>query len=74
MTTPAVQLVPIIMTTTEAAAILRCEESTVERYVHRHELSAILIGKERRIRGRDLLEFIDRRPTTQRTGNNGKRI
>ena len=56
------------MTTEEVARLLRCKESTVERYVHAHEMDAILIGRERRFRGEDVLEFIAKRPTTKRSG------
>ena len=69
--TPAlpIQSLPPVLTTEEAAAVLRCEPSTVERYVHRHELQAIQIGRKRRIRGNDLLQFINDRPATTRTAS-----
>jgi len=55
------------MTTAEAAELLRCPVATVERYVHSHDLVAVQIGRERRIRGDDLLDFIaTRRPTCQK--------
>ncbi len=64
MSIPALQSVPVILTTGEAAEVLRCAEGTVVNYIHRHELQAVLIGRERRIRGEDLLDFIaDRQPT-----------
>lgn len=69
MSTTPIQLLPPVMTTTEVAALLRCPETTVERYVHSHELDAILIGRERRFRADDVLEFIAGRPTTRRTGH-----
>ena len=56
----------------EAAAVLRCEATVVEGYIHRHQLDAVQIGRERRIRGADLLEFIDTRPTTRRTNGRAK--
>ena len=64
MSAPMIQPLPPIMTTAEVAQILRCKVDTVERYVHAHELAAIQIGRERRIRAEDLLEFIGNKPTT----------
>ena len=64
-----IQPVPPVMTTDEVAGILRCEPATVERYVHSHELVAIRIGKHRRIRADDLLDFIASRESSA----NGKR-
>ena len=64
MTTQAIQPIPPILTTKEAAAVLRCKVETVERYVHSHDLIAVQIGKERRIRGDDLLDFIAARTPT----------
>lgn len=58
------QSLPIVMTTSEVGEILRCPVSTVERYVHVHELQAIQIGKERRFRADDVLDFIAARPST----------
>lgn len=58
------QTLPVIMTTAEVSEILRCPDSTVERYVHVHELVAIQIGKERRFRADDVLDFIAARPST----------
>jgi|GEM_PF-2421734 len=69
MTQAPIQPVPLVMTTTEVAELLRCEPATVERYVHAHELVAIRIGKERRIRADDLLDFIAGRESSA----NGKR-
>ena len=63
---------PPILTTAEVADVLRCEESTVERYVHDHQLVAVLIGKNRRFRADDVFDFIAARPSTARTGNGGK--
>lgn len=65
-----IQPLPPVMTTDEVAALLRCEPATVQRYVHNHKLVAIQIGRERRFRAEDVLEFIATRPTTQRS--NGK--
>lgn len=58
----AIKDIPLVLTVAEAAEILRCEPKTVERYVHAHELLAIQIGREARIRGEDLCEFIAARP------------
>ena len=69
MVLPPIQPLPAVMTTTEVAALLRCSESTVERYVHAHELDAIQIGRERRFRAEDVLEFVAARPSTRRTGH-----
>ncbi|UCE61496.1 MAG: helix-turn-helix domain-containing protein [Phycisphaerales bacterium] len=66
---PAILPVPVVMTTAEAAQLLRCEPATVTRYVHSHELNAIKIGRERRIRGDDLLDFLKNRPVV----NGGRR-
>jgi len=62
-----IQPLPPVLTTNEVAALLRCEPPTVQRYVHNHELVAIQIGRERRFRAEDVLEFIATRPTTQRS-------
>lgn len=56
--------IPPIMTTAEVAEVLRCSTKTVERYVYEHQLAAIQIGKERRFRAEDLLDFIAAKPTT----------
>ena len=64
-----IQPIPPVMTTDEVAAILRCEPDTVARYVHNHELVAVLIGKERRIRADDLLDFI----ASRESSTNGRR-
>ena len=58
---------PPIMTTDQVAEVLHCLPSTVERYVHEHELDAIKIGRERRFRAEDVLEFIAARPTNRQT-------
>ena len=67
MTPFPVHPIPPVLTTEEVAQVLRCKPETVERYVHSHQLAAIQIGRERRFRGEDVLEFIATRPTTQRT-------
>ncbi|MCH8148231.1 MAG: helix-turn-helix domain-containing protein [Planctomycetes bacterium] len=59
---------PPVMTIAEVAKILRCEASTVKNYVHSHALVAIKIGRERRFRADDLLEFLAARPSTAKTG------
>ena len=64
--TDQIQSLPPVMTTDEAAKWLRCEPETVARYVHSHDLVAVYVGKKRRIRAEDLLEFIARRPETKR--------
>lgn len=63
-----IQPLPAIMTTAEIAALFRCPIETVERYVHNHELVAIQIGRERRFRAEDVLEFIAKRPANTRQG------
>ena len=70
MTSPPIQPLPLVMTTEEVAAVLRCLPGTVARYVASHELPAIQIGRERRFRADDVLDFIAARPTTARTGGN----
>ena len=67
MNQTVIQPLPVVMTTDEVAAVLRCPRTTVERYVHNHELSAIQIGKKRRFRAEDLLDFIAAKPTTNRS-------
>ena len=67
-----IQALPPLMTTEEVAAVFRCEVGTVERYVHRHELVAILIGKKRRFRADDVLDFIAARPATTRNASGQK--
>ena len=67
------QLLLPVMTTDEVAALLRCEPATVQRYVHNHKLVAIQIGRERRFRAEDVLEFIATRPTTQRSNGRTRR-
>ncbi|MEZ6084008.1 MAG: helix-turn-helix domain-containing protein [Phycisphaerae bacterium] len=56
------------MTTEEVAEVLRVPATTVIRYVHNHELNAVQIGRERRFRAEDVLEFIANRVPTKRTG------
>lgn len=62
----AIQAIPLVMDTAEVAALLRCDAKTIERYVHEHKLRAIQIGRERRFRGDDVIDFIQARPTTTR--------
>lgn len=64
MTHASIQPLPAVMTSDEVATLLRCSTDTVGRYVHRHELLAIRIGRERRFRAEDVLEFIATRRTT----------
>ena len=61
---PELHALPPILTTKEVATILRCSEPTVIRYVHTHELRAVNIGRERRFRREDLMDFVNRRPAT----------
>ena len=61
---PKLHSLPPVLTTKEVAMVLRCSESTVIRYVHTHELRAVNIGRERRFRREDLLDFLSRRPAT----------
>ena len=58
------QPLPLVLTTNEVAAVLRCSPATVNRYVFSHELTAIRIGRERRFRAEDVVDFIAMRPTT----------
>ena len=74
MTSPAVQPLPLVMTTAEVAKLLRCSPKTVERYVFIHELAAIRIGRERRFRAEDVLEFVATRPTTARNAATGQAV
>jgi len=61
------QLLAPILTTDEVAAVLRCSRESVERYVFIHELTAVRIGRERRFRAEDVLDFIASRPSTVRS-------
>lgn len=72
MSVAPIEPLPAIMTNEEAAEALRCSVNTVERYVHRHLLTAIQIGKERRFRAEDVLEFVASQPPTHH-GGRGKR-
>ena len=62
MTTPPIQPLPIVMTIEEVAQVLRCSVNTVRRYVHGHQLAAIRVGRERRFRADDVLDFLASRP------------
>ena len=73
MTSPPIRPLPLVMTTEEVAKVLRCSTATIERYVHSHDLPAIQIGRERRFRADDVLEFIAARPTATRNGKARKR-
>lgn len=55
---------PLVMDTQQVAKLFQCPVSTIERYVHVHELVAIQIGKERRFRADDVMDFIAARPST----------
>ena len=65
---PPTQPIPLVMDTGEVAALLRCDPKTVEGYVHNHDLVAIQIGRERRFRADDLIDFIAARPSAARNG------
>ena len=67
-----VQPLPLVLTIEEAAEALWCEPQTVVNYIHRHELDAILIGRERRIRGEDLIDFIRSRVSSCRSGKRSR--
>ncbi len=64
MSQPLIQPLPIVMTTDEVAAILRCSPDTVRRYVFSHRLAAIRIGRQRRFRADDVADFIAACPVT----------
>ena len=66
MSTPPIQPLPVVMTTEEVAVLLRCAPATVQRYVFSHRLAAIRIGRQRRFRADDVLEFVASRPITAR--------
>ena len=66
MNTPPIQPLPVVMTTEEVAELLRCSSATVARYVFSHRLVAVRIGRQRRFRADDVLDFIASRPTTTR--------
>ncbi len=75
MTVLPIRPLPMVMTTQVVAKVLRCSEETVGRYILGHQLVAIHIGRERRIRAQDLLDFIDARPTSAKQANRrGKRV
>ena len=63
MTQSPIRRLPLVMTTEEVAALLRCNPETVERYVFGHQLAAIRIGRERRFRADDVLDFVNSRRT-----------
>ena len=69
MSIAPIQPLPPVLTTDEVADVLRCPKATVERYVHEHELIAVQIGKERRFRAEDVLDFVAARPSTVKTGS-----
>ena len=63
-----IQPIPMVMDTQEVAFLLRCSPETVEGYVHAHDLVAIQIGRERRFRADDVMDFITARPSMARNG------
>ena len=62
MSLPALQPLPVILTTEQVAEVLQCDAKTVDGYVENHDLKIIQIGRDRRIRGADLLDFIAGKP------------
>ena len=64
MNDAVIQPLPVVMTTAEVAEVLRCPKETVERYVHGRELVAIHVGRERRFRAQDVLDFVATRRST----------
>ena len=66
MSNAPIQPIPAVMTTNEVATFLRTSPETVARYVHAHQLVAIQIGRERRFRAEDVLEFVATRSCTAR--------
>ena len=73
MNQPAIRPLPLVLTTEEVAQALRCSMATVERYVHSHQLVAVRIGRERRFRAEDVIEFVAARPSAQRARKARKR-
>ncbi len=69
MSIAPIQPLPPVLTTDEVADVLRCSRAAVLRYVHEHELVAVQIGKERRFRAEDVLDFVAARPSTVKTGS-----
>lgn len=74
MTSDGIEPIPVVMKVETAARICECEPTTIERYIHNGELDAVHVGKQRRIRGTDLLEFIARRPPTRGSRSGAKRV
>ena len=68
MATPPIQPLPVVMTTEEVAGVLRTSPETVARYVFSHRLAAVRIGRQRRFRAEDVLDFIASRPITAKCG------
>jgi excisionase family DNA binding protein len=62
----SMQTLPPVMTAQEVAELLRCSVATVDRYVANHQLAAIRMGRFRRFRADDVLDFIGSRPVTAR--------
>ena len=61
---PELHAFPPVLNTKEASLILRTTENTIRRYVHTHQLRAIRVGRERRFRLVDVLDFVNRRPAS----------
>ena len=61
---PELHALPPVLNTKEVSLILRTTENAVSRYVHTHQLRAIQIGRERRFRLVDLMDFVNRRPAS----------
>ncbi len=61
---PELHALPPVLNTKETSLILRTTENTIRRYVHTHQLRAIRVGRERRFRLVDVLDFVNRRPAS----------
>jgi len=57
-----------LMTTAEAANVLRCSRRTVRRLVERGDLRALKVGRVLRIDERDLGQLISKNSTAAKTG------
>lgn len=68
-----IQPLPGVMTQQEVAEFLRCEESTVQGYVTRHELKTIQVGKGKRFTAEAVIDFVNSRPSTERPKRRGSR-
>jgi len=69
---PSIQPLPLVMTPAEVAEVLRCDETTVRRYVHAHKLAGIQIGRELRITADAVMDFLTTQPRTCGQGQQRK--